>query len=481
LLAARGYHVAVVDKLTQPGSRCGSVEHDGYQIAFGHRDGHGVGDNVFGLPLHFVAAARAAGAEIHTRPLEGGMRLHRLPARTSDDLHFGGRPGVDRLEGARETVAVLTGRIDVSEEVARAYLNATRKLASLAEANLDSFLLVTLGDWLDGNVTDEVVRDAVLQLGEVMYPSPSEITSVGRLAAFLGETRQYGTRGFYPEDPDGSGMQGLVAPWVRVIERNGGELWSGWKPLEIVVEDRRVRGVVAVNGANLVQELLAPVVVTDYPGWELLEIIDEDVLPSGFRDAAMRMLENTNDLAGWWAGLRHMPTRRADGVTEDMPGWHRVLWGDQTVKRYHGAFQFPSFHSSRVAPPGKHLLEVVIAHWGDGEGRRWRSWRDARSDVDRILDYIGWYYTDLDECVEWSRYQYLSGPEMRACHLKPVPRHPVKVATVEGLYMAGSTSEGLGAYQDLECEAALKAISLVESEMGHLRTARTGGSVTTAS
>ena len=54
LLASRGYRVALIDKLEQPGGRSGSVEYDGYHIAFGHRDGQGVGDNVFGLPLHFV-------------------------------------------------------------------------------------------------------------------------------------------------------------------------------------------------------------------------------------------------------------------------------------------------------------------------------------------------------------------------------------------------------------------------------------------
>src|SRR5260370_26957713 len=114
-------------------------------------------------------------------------------------------------------------------------------------------------------------------------------------------------------------------------------------------------------------------------------------------------------------------------------------------------------------------MEVVISHWGEGEGRRWRHWRDARTAIDRMLDYIRWYYRDLDECVEWSRYQYLSGPEMRACYLKPVARHPVKVTTVEGLYLAGPTSEGLGAYQDLDCETAMTAVDLVESEMGHPR------------
>jgi len=464
LLARRGYRVAVVDKLDQPGGRCGSTEYQGYQIPFGHRDGHGVGDNVFGLPLNFFAAARAAEAEVHSQTLAGGMRLHRLPARTSDALHLGGRPGLDRTAGARETIAVLTGQPDASDETVREYLDTMRQLRSISDEEQQNLIPVTLGDWLDRNVADRVVRNAILQVGEVMFPSPSENTSVGRLIAFLKQSREYGSRGMYPQDPDVPGMQGLVSPWVRVIEQHRGELWLGWKPLEIVVEDRRVTGVVAVNTANLVQEFLAPVVITDYPGWELLEIIDEEVLPSGFAQTTQRMLDHCNDFAGWWAGLSRLPMRRSDAQREDMPGWHRVLWGDQPVKRYHGAFQFASGHSPAIAPDGKHLLEVVISHWGEGgDGKRWRHWRDAKAAIDRMLEYIRWYYLDLDDCVEWSRYQYLPGPEMRACFLKPVARHPVKVTTVGGLYMAGSTSEGLGAYQDLECEAAMTAVDLVGS------------------
>ena len=344
-----------------------------------------------------------------------------------------------------------------------------RRLRSISDEDQRGLVPVTLGDWLDQNVADGVVRNAILQVGEVMFPSPSENTSAGRLVAFLQQARAYGSRGIYPEDPEAPGMQGLVSPWVHVIEQHGGELWLGWKPLEIVVEDRRVTGVVATNDANLVQEFLAPVVITDYPSWDLLEIVDEDLFPTGFAQTAERMREYGNDFAGWWAGLSRLPTRRSDGHSEDMPGWHRVLWGDQAVKRYHGAFQFASCHSPLVAPAGKHLLEVVMSHWGEGEGRRWRHWRDARVAIDRILEYMRWYYSDLDDCVEWSRYQYLSGPEMRACYLTPVPRHPVKVATVEGLYMAGSTSEGLGAYQDLECETAMTAVDLVESELGRPR------------
>ena len=70
LLTRRGYRVAVIDKLEQAGGRCGSVEYNGYHIAFGHRDGHGVGDNVFGLPL-ILGAACEYGMNIVLRFMEG--------------------------------------------------------------------------------------------------------------------------------------------------------------------------------------------------------------------------------------------------------------------------------------------------------------------------------------------------------------------------------------------------------------------------
>lgn len=196
LLASRGYRIALVEKLEQPGGRSGSVEYDGYQIAFGHRDGHGVGDSVYGLPRNFVEAAQKASAEIHTRPLAGGMRIHRLPERTSDDLHLGGRPGVEPLEGARETVRILTGHGRVSEEAARQYLAAMERLGAFSREEQSRLVPVTLGEWLEQHVTDAVARAAILQVGEVMFPSPAERTSVGRLAGCLGESHAYGRTGF---------------------------------------------------------------------------------------------------------------------------------------------------------------------------------------------------------------------------------------------------------------------------------------------
>ena len=47
-------------------------------------------------------------------------------------------------------------------------------------------------------------------------------------------------------------------------------------------------------------------------------------------------------------------------------------------------------------------------------------------------------------------------------------RHPVKVETIDGLYMASASAEGDGSWIDIEACTALLAVELAEAERGHL-------------
>lgn len=469
ILANRGYRVCVVETLNHPGGRVGALEFNDYWIDFGHRDGHGIGDACFSA-RYMIEAAKAAGVELSVRRAGTGMRMHRLGLGTFVDMPTGDTGAVaDPQASAAQLVRVLTGATDVMDEAVAEFVSAMAKLSSIDEDEAWRLVPMGLGEWLARTVTQPATRNAILQLVECMYPSPAEYTSVGRYVLFTRHASREGA--IYPDDVEVGGMQGVITPWVRAIEENGAELMLGWKPVEIVVEDRKVQGVVALDEHSFVEVLEAPVVVTDYPGWDLPTLVDEGLLPEGFVDAARRLQRYGADFVSWWAGLSKLPTRRVDGQVEDKPGWHRVLYGDQSVKRYHGGFHFTSAYSARAAPPGKHLLNIAFPHWGEGDGRRWRSWSDAKSAIDRTIDYLRTcYYVDLDECVEWSRYQWESAPQILTWCLKPVYRHPVKVATIEGLYVASSTTEGLGTYVDIECAAALEAVNLIDAEMGHLRT-----------
>jgi hypothetical protein len=106
-------------------------------------------------------------------------------------------------------------------------------------------------------------------------------------------------------------------------------------------------------------------------------------------------------------------------------------------------------------------------------GRQWRSWTEAKKAVDSMVDYLHEYYLDLEECTEWATYQNTNPPSISTWYSKPVLRHPVKIETIDGLYMASASAEGDGSWIDIEACSALLAVKLAEAERGHLLHRRT--------
>jgi len=469
ILAHRGYRVAVVETLPRPGGRVGAVEHDGYWIGWGHRDGHGIGDLAF-IPRHLHTAAAEAGVELRLRPFVGrSVRVHWLPDGVATELPADTLVPDERdpMATYREMVRFFGGVTEDVDGVARRMLDVMTRLAAMDDEQAWQLVPVRMGDWLARNVGDSAVRRTLLQQFECIPFTPAEETSVGRFVLHLKSVQGMAV---IPDDPEVGAMQGVVAPWVRALRERGADLWFGWKPIEIVVEDGEAAGVVAVDEASLVRVFRAPIVITDHFGWDLPRLVDERLLPPGFLEAARRTERYGSDAVSWWAGLDRLPTRRSDGQVEDLSSpWQRILYGGGAVKACHGGFYFPSGFSTAAAPEGKHLLGVEMVAPGEDDGPRWRTWADARETIDRCVDYLHRYYGDLDERVEWSSYQYCTPPQYLSWYAKPAYRHPVKVSTIAGLYVASSSAEGHGAWVDSECASALTAVDLADEERGHLR------------
>jgi phytoene dehydrogenase-like protein len=468
ILANKGYRVAVVDQFDHPGGRVGSTEYQGYWIEWGHRDGHGIGDVAL-FPMHADRAAELAGVDLGLKPFFGtDLKIHFLPdgriAQMPADMLIA--TDTDPFELAREACRLLGGVTEDLDGVAKEMLEVMGGLVQTPDDEAWNLVPVRMGDWLIRNCENPVVRNVVLQQFECVPFTPAADTSVGRF--IFHSKRVHGTP-MVPDDEEVGGVQGLNMPWLRRIREKGGELWFGWKPLEILVDEAEVKGVVAVNENQFVQVFEAPIVITDWFGWRLPELLDESALPEGFLDRANATARYQADGISWWAGLKRPPRRRADGKEEDFGTfWHRVLYGSGSVRLCHGGWYFPSSFMKRSAPPGKHLLCAEIVAHGEG-GRRWRRWTDAKRAIDINLAYLHEYYADLDECIEWAHYQYVTPPQYLSWYIKPIYRHPVKVSTIDGLYVASSSSESLGSWIDAECAAALEAVDLAEAERGHLR------------
>ncbi len=449
ILTRHGKRVVILEHADTVGGRSGAVQTpEGYWIDFGHRDAHGVGDCQF--PWHHGAeAAREAGVEIVSRPITRVLRVHRLPdgpVLDGGDWSAGGFLGV-----ARQFFECPADGLDEMRDV-------FARLASATPAEVRAALPVRLGTWVEANVRHPGVRQALLLMAAVIFhPRPAE-ASAGRLMLFFQNPKGLP---HIADDAEAGGMQGLMEPWARAIRERGGEIALGWKPIEIVVDDGRVRGAVAVDRANLVREVHASAVISTYPVWENFELIDVRRFPAAFVAAAEELKQFRADLVGWHAGLRRLPTVRATGKPDDHPGWNRLLTGREGARRYAGGYHIPSLTSRRAAPAGKHLLSWVMARFFDGGSTAGPSWTAARAHLDMAIDYLRRYYADLDDCIEWSAYHHVEAPQSMSWSWAPVERHGLTVPGIDGLLLAAATLEAPAGIVDISAYAGRAAADAV--------------------
>jgi phytoene dehydrogenase-like protein len=451
ILTRHGKRVVVLEHADTVGGRGGGVRTpEGYWIDFGHRDGHDVGDCQF--PWHQgLEAARDAGVTVALRAVARPLRVHRFPEDAMVDAGDWSAAGF--LAMAREALECPP---DAVAELA----SALARLRDADTQEIAAALSETLERWTVTHVEHPAVRRALLLLAAVIFHPRPEEASAGRLMEFLQRPR---TGPFFADDDEMGGMQGLVEPFARAVRARGGEIALGWKPIEILASGGCAAGAVAVDRANLVREIRAPVVIGTYPLWELLALIDPGLVPAELRAVAEVLAGHQADLVGWVAGLHRLPRVRATGEIEDHAGWNRLLRGPE--RRYHGGWHIPSLSSHRSAPPGRHLLHLVIARFFRGAAGPGETWAEARARIDEAIGYLNRYYSDLDACIEWSAHHRVAAPQSMSWAWAPLRRHDLTMPGVRGLFLAGSTVEGPAAVVDLGAwagrEAARQALQVL--------------------
>lgn len=458
-----GYRVAIVDPLVLPGSRWGSVPYKGYWINWGHRDGHGTSDLILASHYRKIAEA-AAGIDIPVK--EGGYgrryRIHKLPEDQMIELSYEqmlGKDTGDSLEKFRFQAREFGGFTDDIETIAHHLKEAEEKMLSVSDEEAWALVDVTLGEWLERNVPDPRARAIFVTRLESTNVSPGEEASVGR---YIRHIRTPLHTVDSPLDPDAGAMQAVVAAFWRRIQELGGTVMMGWKPERLVLgHNDIVEGLVVLNENSFARVLEAPVVITDFEGWDLDKLVDRDRLPREFLKRADALKAYRGQSVSWFAGLKRMPTIRASGLVEDNPAWNRITAREGgAFRHYHGGFHFPSLHQPNTAPPGKHLLHCTIAY----NKRFYDDFAEAKRDIDINLDYMRKFYVDLDDCIEWSEYQHVKAQQVHAWYLRPLYRHPVKVASIPGFYCASATAEVPGVWASAEISAALAAVEHVKVE-----------------
>jgi hypothetical protein len=52
-----------------------------------------------------------------------------------------------------------------------------------------------------------------------------------------------------------------------------------------------------------------------------------------------------------------------------------------------------------------------MARWFRGGSTAGQTWTEARSEIDEAVAYLGRFYGDFEETIEWSRYLYVAAPQ----------------------------------------------------------------------
>lgn len=459
ILARKGKKVIVVDGPPQIGGRGGSTHYQGYWLDCGHREGLDVTDLEIGW-IYGQEAVKEAGVEFRLSVVDNPLRIHLLPElpprKESSTVVDGGDWTPEAFANmARQVFGVSEEKMPEFEAV----LN--EKIAGASPEERERNVPVTLAEWLPKNVQSEEVRNAILTMAKTIYCQYPERASTGRIMGFFA-SRKAGTTMLtgFADDDEAGGMQGAHTPFARGIREHGGEIILNHKPVEVVFEGSRAVGLVAVSESHHALEIRAQHTIISSPIWNALSLIPPQHVDSELEEISQQLQDSGTDGVGWQVGLKRMPTIRSTGETENYRGWNRLFVGPD--KAFRGGFHFPSLSSRRAAPEGRELLHCLITRWLK-RGER-PSWPETRATIAGARDYLHQYYADLDDCIEWEAFQWMTRPGMMGWFWAPVRRHGIRYPNCEGLYFANTTIESDAGPVDISAHAGLLVAQAIMGE-----------------
>ncbi|MCH2171392.1 FAD-dependent monooxygenase [Myxococcota bacterium] len=449
MLARRGLDVVMIDQPPQVGGGGGGTPYRGYWLDGGHREGLDVTDLQVGWRWGQVAA-REAQVEVAMRPVENPLLVHLLPEFPPRDP----APVVDGDWSPRGFNRLAREVLGVPEALLPAFGEALGKLSGTTVEQRDAAIEQTLEAWIAENVQHPEIGRAVLTMAKTIFCEYPERASAGRLMTFFSpRTGDEPMQSGFGDDAECGGMQGLVAPFVRVMEECGARIWLDHEPVEVLFDGPRACGVVALNSSQLVLELRAKHVVLARPVWDAVRLMPPERVTPDFAEMARRLEDESGDGLSLQFGLSRIPRLRSTGAEEQHAGWNRFFVGEE--RRYRGGFHIPSLSSRASAPEGHHLLQCMIVRWLRRDERP--GWRETREVLDAARATLEVLYSDFDDCVEWQAYQWVKRPAAMAWFWAPVRRHGLCPPGCEDLYLATSTFESEAGPVDVCAHAGVEA------------------------
>jgi len=309
-LGARGYRVTVLEKLDQPGGR-----------AYVHRvDGHvfDAGPTVVTAPFLFeelwTLCNQRMSDDIDLRPV---TPFYRVRFDNGEMFDYTGDADKMRSEIARFAPNDIAGYerfLAASEEIfkvgfeqlAHVPFGTWTDMARIVPNMVKLQSYRTVYGLVSKYVRDERLRQVLSFHTLLVGGNPFSTTSIYALIAFL--ERKWGVH--FPMGGTGSLVKGLC----KLIESQGGSIRLGTEVRQILVEQRRARGVLLTNG----ERISADVVVSNADSaWTYRHLVPEEAR-SRWTNAKIERTKYSMSLFVWYFGTK----KRYDDVAH-----HTILLG----------------------------------------------------------------------------------------------------------------------------------------------------------
>ena len=421
LLAKAGKRVVVLEKTKQVGGRATSFKYKDYTLNIGEHAGL-VGGRIDDLIIQ-------VGKEPPARGIFDDMKIY------------------DYKKHQAETIANLApiGNPEMLE-----VLKAVNEMTPAKWKKADG---ISAKEWLAPIVKDKVVRD-------LWHMCAIVVTTIARLedmaaSSFIESIRLIlrSTTTFLAANGIGD-FSRVLADSIR--ERNG-EVRTGAKVSRILVEKRHVTGVLvepdeeAPDGAvDLMARIEAPIVVTAFPVWEVLNLMDDGIFPPAFVRKAKNLSKLTYNLGF------------AAGMTESLYKENMFIMTHLPRIKYPGTIFMASNLAPTLAPAGQHLLEcsaIVGPAVASNRERLLKSIQLLKDDLNEM--YPGWEKKAL-----WTRPYFHFEEPARAPKCDGIYKPGPKAPKIGGLYFTGDSVNSRTA-PGMEC-ASDSAMICAEAILGKL-------------
>jgi len=409
LLAKAGKRVAVLEKRGQIGGRATSFKWKGYTLNVGPHAG--VTDGELDQLL------RRVGKE--------------PPPRSAFE---------ETVAYKNKKFVPLLGQVGLEDPDLQRIMGAAVNVTAEDLARLDA---VSAKEWIDSlEIKNEDLLMAVRLISAALSTLPKlEVTAASTVVQAL---RSLSTP--HPVHYTHHGYISYIQQLADVVRENGGVVRTDAEVTKILVENRRIRGVLVEEGKREIpgeickpNVIEAPIVVAAFPVWDIFNLISEQLFPEWFVKQ-VRGLKSTTAIFGIYAGCREALFEGKWFILTDSP---------------RTGYPFVAFMKTNVAPPlapeGEHLFcccsqcepELIKA---ENRERLHEIFDLVKQDLEEM--FPGWEGKSL-----WIKPYFFDFEEpARTPGREGVFRPGSKSPAMEGLYFAGDTVTSI-ALPGLECAA----------------------------